>query len=216
MKKKMKTLIMKYQILLSIFVLVSANADAAITTYTDRTSFEAAAGAITFEDFESFVVDAPFHTSAVDVGDFTLSMTGLPSTAYNFIDIAPPETPETNVNGSTNMRVFTDDSPLSNLIFEFDTAMTAFGADFRSINDTIVRTQLIVGSDIVALPVAASSGLFSFFGFSSDIAFTSITFEGLANDVYGIDNVSYSIPEPATVLLLGLGGLGLLRRRKSA
>ena len=66
----------------------------------------------------------------------------------------------------------------------------------------------MAGSDIVVLPVAGSSGLFSFFGFTSDTAFTSVTFQGLANDVYGIDNVSY-IPEPATGLMV-VGGVGAM------
>lgn len=67
----------------------AAKAMAVPTIYTDRTAFQAALSAFATEDFESFPADTPFHTVPVDVGAFTISMTGSPSTAYNFIDFAP-------------------------------------------------------------------------------------------------------------------------------
>ena len=140
-------------------------------------------------------------------------MVGSPSTSstYNSIDVPPLASTESDVNGTANMRVFTDDSPSSNLVFTFDTAITAFGADFRSFNDVIARTDILVGADTISPPIGATGNLFSFFGFTSDTAFNTITFSGLANDVYGIDNVTYGdtdvtapVPAPATLALFGL------------
>ncbi len=210
----MKKILLSLFIITCVFILGASNANATLITYTDRTSFETAAGTTTVEDFQSFVVDTPFHTTPVDVGDFTLSMIGSPNTSYNYIDIGPPASAETNVNGTTNMRVFTDNSPSFDLIFTFDTAITAFGADFANINDDILRTRLLVGSEIATPPINPYPFV-SFYGFTSDVAFTSITFEGLENDVYGIDNVTYSpIPEPTTMLLLGTGLIGLAGFRR--
>jgi hypothetical protein len=114
------------------------------------------------------------------------------------------------------MRVFTNNSPGANLVFTFDTPITAFGADFRNLNDVSVRTRLLVGGDVISVPVNPPS--LTFFGVQSATQFTTITFEGLANDVYGIDNVSYAfVPEPSTLALAAGGLLGLgLRRRKRA
>jgi hypothetical protein len=203
----------------AVLTFLATSAIAVPTTYTDRTTFEAAAGGFTVETFDSFAADTPFHTVPVDVGAFTISMTGSPSTSYNFIDLAPPDTAETDVNGTTNMRVFTNTNPegSDDLVFTFDQPIVAFGADFRSINDSIVRTQILVGADTIALPIAGASGLFSFFGFTSATPFDTIIFQGLANDVYGIDNLTYSsVPEPGILAMLGLGlaGLGFARRRK--
>jgi hypothetical protein len=51
------------------------------------------------------------------------------------------------------------------------------------------------------------------------IQFSSVTSNNPVNWV-GVDNIlvthSFVIPEPATAMLLGLGGLSLLRRRRTA
>ena len=197
-------------------MLIADVTQASLSSYTDRTTFDGVVVLQTIEDFESYATDTPFHSSVVDVGDFTLSMSGAPDTSsYNYIDIAPAATSESDVNGSTNMRVFTDGAASANLTFLFDAPIKAFGADFRSLNDQINRTELVIGSDVLSLPVTTGTGLFTFFGFTSDTAFTSVTFKGLQNDVYGVDNVTYSaIPEPASLGLLGLvtGGIYFARR----
>lgn len=199
--------------------LMSATANAAIISYTDRTSFDAAAGATTIENFESFAVESAFHTSPLDVGDFSLSMTGSPRTDFNFIDIPPAQASETDVNGTNGMRVLTSNTV--DLVFTFDSAITAFGADFMSLNDVINRTDVGVDGQTLSIPIASSSGLPSFFGFTSDTAFTTVTFHGLVNDAYGVDNVTYTTTDESpvsttgTLALLGLGlaGLGISRRK---
>lgn len=203
--------------ILMLACLVAGSANAALVSYTDRISFDAAAGVSTIEDFESYASDTSFQAGILDVGDFTLSMVGSPSPAYNFIDVPPLDTAETDVNGTNHMNVFTEGRSMTNLTFLFDSAITAFGADFRSLNDVIERTQLLVDGEVLSLPIAGASGEFSFFGFTSDTAFTSITFQGVANDVYGIDNVTYSataVSEPSTIAFLLLGATGLMFARK--
>ncbi len=199
--------------------LMSLPANAALVGYDNRALFEAAAAPYTIEDFNSYVADVPFHTAAVDAGDFVISMTGTPSTSgYNMIDVVA-DSSESDVNGTVNMRVFTDNSPAATLVFTFGDAITSFGADFKSFNDSSARTQVYVDGILIVPAIGASSGLNSFFGFISDAAFTTVTFVGLANDVYGIDNITYggTVPEPGILGLFGLGlfGLGVTRRRRS-
>lgn len=203
--------------------LATTPASAVIMTYTDRGSFEAAAGPTSSETFDGFAADTSFQVGVLDVGAFAISMTGTPDGGtYNKIDVPPLESAESDVNGTAHMRVFTDDSPAANLVLTFDEAIFAFGADFRSLNDVVLRTDIEVLGENLLTPISANSGLLTFFGFTSDVPFTTITFTGLANDVYGIDNVTWSaataVPEPGILGLLALGlmGLPLAARRRVA
>lgn len=72
-------------------------------------------------------------------------------------------------------------------------------------------------------PVFASgltSGSAFYIGIMSDVAISSLTFyTNDENDGFGIDNVTVgTVPEPGTLALLGLGlaGIGIMKRRKSA
>lgn len=196
----------------------SANA-VIISTFTDRTTFDAATST-TLETFNSFSTETAFHTVPLDVGPFTLSMAGAPNTdaERNKIDIPPLEFGVFDVDGTNiaNLLTFAGDS----LFLTFDTGITAFGVDLASFNNGFLRTQIVVGADTLT-PAIADASTVRFFGFTSDAAFNSVEFRGVANDGYGLDNVAFgsavAVPEPGTLAMLGVGlaGLGFLRRRRA-
>lgn len=194
---------------------------ATLATYTDRTAFTAAAGgSVSTETFNSFVSETPFHTSALDVGPFTISMSAGVSTSSdrNRIDLPPHAFAVFNVDGTAIANALTGAG--QSLYLVFDSPITAFGADFADFNDQILRTNIVVGSDTLATSVTPASGV-RFFGFTSDTPFTTVEFRGVNNDGYGIDNVAFSsnaggrVPEGgSTLVLLGLVTIGLAGIRR--
>jgi hypothetical protein len=203
--------------------LVSTAAQAAFTVFDERGDFLAATLQTDTESFDGWVKDTSFHSSAIDVGAFTLSMTAGADTTWNLIDVPEFVSTATHLNGTAHLMVFTDFGDA--LTFSFDQAITAFGADFREINDHYTRTLAYVGGQTLDIPGVPGGSVRSFFGFVSDTPFTSVSFRGVANDVYGIDDVTFgaalrvpAVPEPGSVALLSLGlvGVAVARRRATA
>jgi hypothetical protein len=189
-----------------------------IGTFTDKASFSATVGTTSTETFNSFTSDTPFHTVPLDIGDFTLSMIGMPATHANQIDSPPQRWSGTDIDGTARLDVYTQGG--SSLIFTFDEGITAFGADFKSFNDTYLRTQIFVDGTLLNPPVSPNNYRLTFFGFETDTLFSTVEFRGNISDGYGIDNVQYAsaaVPEPSTFFLFGTGllGLGLNRKRKN-
>lgn len=206
---------------LAILATVAAtSARAEFTVFDDRTEFLAATLQTATESFDGWVKDTGFHTNAVDVGAFTLSMTPGAGTIYNLIDAPPQKSNSTNINGTTHLMVFTDTG--IDLTFSFDQPITAFGADFKGINDEFERTQFSADGSFITVPGEPVNLQLTFFGFTSDTPFDSLTFHGVRNDIYGIDDVTFgtalrvpAVPEPGTMAMLGLGlaGVAMARRR---
>ncbi|MEO1047742.1 MAG: PEP-CTERM sorting domain-containing protein [Pseudomonadota bacterium] len=198
--------------------LLTAPVSAATTIYTDRASFDAAIVESDFVDFNDVPSQVNFRSSPFDAGPFTLQGSGSGQGSRNFIDIQPLQFSTFNIDGTTVANLLVNSN--STVTFTFDNPITAFGADFGSINNVVLRTQANTGSDIVTPPVTPVSAA-QFFGFTSDTPFTSLVFESAApnGDGFGVDNVSVgaAIPEPATwlMMLLGLFGLGGMMRRRS-
>lgn len=86
-------------------LLTLTSAVAQLTTYTDLSTFEAAAGTIITEDFSSFTTEDTFHTSAVEAGDFTIFIDASKK-SWNFIDIPTYQDSWANIDGTTLMNLF--------------------------------------------------------------------------------------------------------------
>ena len=186
-------------------IAVAGTASAATTMYTDRAAFEAAAGALTTEDFSG----APSSAFTYGVHGGTVAIAGGASSyAVNGTDYLDTDIAGTPIDPGT-------------LTITFTSAITAFGADFFSLNNNVPRTYLNVGgTEFNPLPDSPA-----FLGFISDTGFTTVTFfnplDGGNDDHFGLDNLSYgAAPEPASwaMMLGGFGAIGgaMRSRRKAA
>lgn len=210
-----------------VVMLMSAGAANATTlTFTDRTTWTTAAGGVTGgEDFQSFATDTSFLTSPVALAS-GMSIGVLVSdgdASFNFVDVTPLATSESDVNGTNDARIFTGQPGAATTPFiDFSTPVYAFGADFMNLNDDILRSevQLFNGATLLATltPSIEPFNTVRFWGFLSDSPVTEIRFLRIDNDTFGIDNIQVNttapVPEPASLVLLGTGLASLVARRR--
>lgn len=193
-------------ILLSAFLTMAGTANASVVVFTDRAAFlTAIGGPVLTEDFNSIAGGTSIDNASVDLGAFSLILAG-----PNFggeIDIFSPASQQ-DIDGTNTVSV---ESKLgASLLFNFVSGIRAWGADFKSLNDSERRTDVKVAGETLLLPIEPVSGTLTFYGFISDSLFTEIEFEGVINDTYGLDNVAFSstvsaVPVPAALPLFGTG-----------
>lgn len=203
-------------IALAIVTLTAAvPATAALVTYTDRASFLAAAGPVTTETFNSAAEETSFQTAPLVYGPLSVQGYG-DQLDRNFVDIPPHQFPEFSVDGSTNLNAFVMVG--GGLVFTFASPITAWGADFAAFQNDLIRSTITAGG-VTVTPLAQFGNTGRFYGFISDVAFTTVTFAGVQNDGFAIDNVSFAggtVPEPASwaMLIAGFGLVGATARRR--
>ena len=188
---------MKKLLIMLLVTLFAGTTNAAIIDIYDgvgagdlRSDWEIAVGSFNEEDFSG------------GLSDFSITTTGSHS-VFNMV-------------GDLSDRLTSNNST----IITFNSDVTSFGANWDlSPRGQGLGIQIDVNGILLALEIPRNfTG--EFFGFTSDTAFSSIiltsgTQAGIA-ETYNADNFVYSVPEPATLALLGLGlvGFGVSRKRK--
>jgi hypothetical protein len=202
----------------SAVALAGAPADAAtFTQYTDRTVFEAAAGALSKETFNSYVTDTDLTNKTIDFDGFMLSTSFTAGTPIGaFID-APPVLQGTDPTANVHIALYSFSTFYSEMVLEFAAPTTAFGANFTS--GFVNRIFL----DVEGTAFEQQTSGDGFFGFTSDTPFTRIVFKPRTNSGFRMtmDNVSYSavptgVPEPASwaMMIAGFGLAGAAMRAR--
>jgi hypothetical protein len=190
---------------------------ASFTKFTDRAAFLGAAGAVGSEDFNSITSDTVIG-SGLDLGAFKLVDQRSAVTPGRAVVDAPPVIAG-SPNGTSYVRLSAYQSSLYSgfLVFEFDEAITAFGADWVSGNSGLVSLKLL-GADLSQY--VNGDG---FFGFVSDTPFTRLEIHAQAGTgtTISLDNALFSqtaaVPEPASwaMMIAGMGLVGASMRRRS-
>jgi len=183
--------------------LFAANAFAAVTTYTDRATFEAAAAGHITDNLNN-VTDGS-GGGGLDRGSYAWTMNSFGCNS------GPSMCGDNQIDGMQYPAyVWTYESGS----FNFDNAIHAFGFDYGSYYNSTATVALN--------GYAASTTNGGFFGIIDTNAFSTVQYTADYANLF--DNVTYStsitsaVPEPETyaMMLAGLGLIGAIARRRKA
>ncbi len=189
----------------------TAPVHAGFTYFSDRGAFDAANPGTVLEDFEdatsNTVVSGPqdqfSDNAAFQPGDI------IPNLRITAVGTFPDEF-FVNINsyGPTTVMTTNYGDDFARLDF-YEAPITAFGVDLSSFGSSGDYTIRIYGtSGLFDTQVVSPS---AFFGFTSTEGVTRVELQAPLYETF--DNIAIggqAVPEPSSVVMLGLGGLGML------
>ncbi|WP_310570942.1 PEP-CTERM sorting domain-containing protein [Gemmatimonas sp.] len=223
--------------LLAALSTVATRAQAQITTWSDRTAFVNAVGAVTTENFlgnAAFPLGSTLNSlSSYNVGSWNQVLPGAIKAGVTYSVSSGPLLIDAGggFDGGFLVGMFNNYGTVGPLTATFDGAVQGFGF----LTNYLMGSQFDViiafrnGSTSSQLGINNENGL-QFFGFSSenqDIASVTIGGNGSQGFNFALDDFTFSanampstsVPEPSTFALMAAGGLvmaGVARRRKQA
>lgn len=204
----------------------------AVTAYTARPTYTAAAGPATAsENFSGFTADTSFATTAVAVNGYSLQQFGT-SGFRNLIEATPFVFTDNNGTSHASCATNINDAGTAEfgVLITFPSPVTAFGGDFYGVEGVLagspgaegLRALVFNGGTQIAsfnLVDQISTGV-QFLGVVAgsgeqitSIRLASRTAVATNGEGFGLDDTVVTVPEPATAALLLLPVAALARRR---